>query len=216
MKSAIKTFLAIAIISLLLGGCATNRGIVSLQIPEFSMSTNSNGKIIFINSVTDNRTFQQNPSSPDIPSLGFGGADNTSSDLKKRAIARKRNTYGKALGDILLEENQTVESIIKKSLTKSFHELGYEVIDKKENVKTNTIIVDTSIDKFWSWMNPGFWAITLSSEIETKITLTNPKDKTKEIYVKSQGNYQVASGGNWIEIMNKSLQQFNEKVKENF
>lgn len=216
MKSAIKTFLAIAIISLLLGGCATNRGIVSLQIPEFSMSTNSNGKTIFINSVTDNRTFQQNPSSPDIPSLGFGGADNTSSDLKKRAIARKRNTYGKALGDILLEENQTVESIIKKSLTKSFHELGYEVIDKKENVKTNTIIVDTSIDKFWSWMNPGFWAITLSSEIETKITLTNPKDKTKEIYVKSQGNYQVASGGNWIEIMNKSLQQFNEKVKENF
>lgn len=216
MKSAIKTFLAIAIISLLLGGCATNRGIVSLQIPEVSMSTNSNGKTIFINSVTDNRTFQQNPSSPDIPSLGFGGADNTSSDLKKRAIARKRNTYGKALGDILLEENQTVESIIKKSLTKSFHELGYEVIDKKENVKTNTIIVDTSIDKFWSWMNPGFWAITLSSEIETKITLTNPKDKTKEIYVKSQGNYQVASGGNWIEIMNKSLQQFNEKVKENF
>ncbi len=216
MRSAIKTFLTITILSLLLGGCATNRGIVSLQIPESSMATQSNGKTIFIKSVTDNRSFQQKPSSPDIPSLGFGGAENASNELKKRAIARKRNAYGKALGDILLEENQTVESIIRKSLTKSFHELGYEVIAKKENLKEDTIIVDTSIEKFWSWMNPGFWAITLSSEIETKITFTNHKEETKEIYVKSQGNYQVASGGNWIEIMNKSLQQYNDKVKENF
>ncbi|MCP3941449.1 MAG: hypothetical protein GY710_08210 [Desulfobacteraceae bacterium] len=216
MKSSIKIFLAMVTILLFLGGCAANRGIVNLQIPEPNISTNFNGKTIFISSVTDNRIFQQNPISPDIPSLGFGGADNASNDLKKRAIARKRNGFGKALGDILLEENQTVESIIKKGLIKSFHELGYEVIDKKENVKTNTIIVDISIDKFWSWMNPGFWAITLSSEIETTIILMNPKVETKEIYVKSQGNYLLASGENWIKIMNESLQQFNDKVKENF
>ncbi|MBU4287189.1 MAG: flagellar biosynthesis protein [Proteobacteria bacterium] len=216
MRSTIKTFIIITFILLFLGGCATSRGIVNLQIPKANIPTQSNGKSIFIRSVTDDRTFQQNPSTPDIPSLGFGGAGTASNELKKRAIARKRNTYGKALGDILLKENQTVESIIKDSLTKSFYELGYEVIDKKETMETNIIIIDVSIEKFWSWMNIGFWALTLSSEIETKITLTNPKDETKEIYVKSEGNYQIASGKNWLEIMNKSLQQFDDKVKEHF
>lgn len=216
MKSSLKLFFTIAILSLLLTGCATNRGTISLHVPEPNMSASPNGKTLFINSVTDNRDFQQSPQTPDIPSLGFGGADNAAAALKKRAIARKRNTFGKALGDILLDENQTVESVVKSSLTKSFQELGYEVLDHKEKVKNDTIIVDTSIDKFWSWMNPGFWALTLSSEIETKITLTNYKDTTKEIYVKSQGNYQVASGSNWIAIMNKALEQYNQKVKENF
>ena len=216
MKLIIKTVLVSAFVVLFLGGCATNRGVVSLQISEPKTPSNFNGKTICINSVTDDRTFQQNPPSADIPSIGFGGADNASKELKKRAIARKRNGFGKALGDILLEEDQTVESVVKKALTKGFCELGYKVIDKKEKAKTDTIIVDVSITKFWSWMNPGFWAISLSSEIETKITLTKPKNETKVIHVKSHGKYQTASGGNWIEVMKKSLQKFNEKLKENF
>jgi len=216
MRSAIKTFIIATFISLILGGCATNRGVVSLQIPQANVAKQSNGETIFIRSVTDNRAFQESPSSPDIPSLGFGETGTASNDLKKRAIARKRNTYGKALGDILLKENQTVESIVKDSLTKSFYEAGYEVIENKEQLKDNTIIIDTSIEKFWSWMNPGFWAISLTSEIGTKISISNIHDKPKEIYVQSQGNFQVANEGNWLEIINESLQKFNDKVREQF
>jgi len=211
-----KRYILLLTILILLSGCATNRGVVSLQIPKANKPTRLNDESIFIKSVTDNRIFQEKPSSPDIPSLGFGGADSSSTDIKKRAIARKRNTYGKALGDILLEENQTVESIIKDSLIQSFYELGYDVIGKKDNVDAETIIVEASIEKFWAWMNPGFWAITISSEIETIITATNSQGNPKEIYVKSQGKFQTANGGNWLEVMNECQQQFNDKTKELF
>jgi hypothetical protein len=216
MRHAVKAFLLVTFIALFFGGCATSRGIVSIQLPEANIAKQSNGQTIFIRSVTDARVFEQKPDSPDIPSLGFGGADTASNDLKKRAVARKRNGYGKALGDILLEENQTVESVVKDSLIRSFSEAGYEVITNKDNLKTNTVIVDTSIEKFWSWMNLGFWSITLNSEIGTKITIANDPGKPKNVFVKSEGHYQVASEKNWMAIMNKSLEQFNDKVKEQF
>ncbi|MDH5190229.1 MAG: flagellar biosynthesis protein [Gammaproteobacteria bacterium] len=214
MKVTINKAITVIFIVLFLGGCATSRGIVSLQVPESNMQVQSNGKSIFIRTVSDTRIFQENPKSPDTPSLGFGGANNASKELKKRAIARKRNGFGKALGDILLEENQTVESVIKDSLEKSLYEAGYMIIRNKEKIKHTTIIIDASIDKFWSWMKPGFWAITLSSEIDVKLTITNPKEKRKQIYVKSEGHYQMASGGNWLEVMNKSVEQFSNKTKE--
>jgi|AP12_2_1047962.scaffolds.fasta_scaffold08460_3 hypothetical protein len=216
MKSALKSCSLLIFIFFILGGCATNRGIVTLQVPESKMSPQTNGKSIFIKSVTDNRVFEEKPNSPEIPSLGFGGTNAASIETKKRAIARKRNSYGKALGDILLDQNQTVETIIADSLKKSFYDLGYKILFDKANLEKDTIIIDVSIEKFWSWMNPGFWAITLSSEIGTKIIFTNYNSEPKEIYVKSEGSYQVASGGNWIEIMNKSLQAYNSKVKDSF
>jgi hypothetical protein len=216
MRSIFKTLTIVAFCAFFLGGCATDRAVLNLKIPEANVVPQSNGKSIFINSVTDDRIFEERPNSPDIPSLGFGGAGSASDDIKKRAIARKRNSYGKALGDILLADNQTTESTIRDSLIRSFRELGYEVIPNKENLKADTISVDTSIKKFWSWFNPGFVAITLNSEIETKITISNQKDKPKEIYVKSDGKYPASTEGNWIEIMNESLQKFNVKVKEHF
>lgn len=214
--SKISTFLlAIAILSLT--GCATNRGIVGLKLPETITQSQANGKQIFIKSVIDKREFQENPKTQDIPSLGFGGAANSSEEIKKRAIARKRNSYGKALGDILLEEGQTVETVITDSLKRSFSEIGYQVIENENKIKHDTIIINATIQKFWAYMTPGFWAITLTSDISTKIIINEPsKDgmKTKEITVKSEGKYQVASGGNWMEIIHKSLQKYITEVKK--
>ena len=88
--------------------CATNRGYLNVPVDTGSLSA-PNGKQVYIRSITDNRQFQDKPLSADIPSLGFGGLNNATPEIKSRAIARKRNSYGKALGDILLEEGQTVE-----------------------------------------------------------------------------------------------------------
>ena len=131
--SKISTLLC-AIIILFLTGCASNRGIVSLELPETEMASHDNGKKIFIKSVTDERVFEEAPKTPDIPSLGSGGAINSTDEIKERAIARKRNGYGVAWGDILLKEGQTVETVISDSLKKAFAEMGYKVIeDQKEN-----------------------------------------------------------------------------------
>jgi uncharacterized lipoprotein YajG len=158
----------IVVFMLTLTSCATNRGVVRLDVPAPTMETPLNGKTVIINSVTDNRQFQENPKTQDIPSLGFGGAAGSSADIKKRSIGRKRNSFGKALGDILLEEGQTVETVITSALKRSFSEKGYKILEG-QNQTDNTIVVDASIEKFWAYMTPGFWAITLSSDISTDI-----------------------------------------------
>ncbi|HIJ78974.1 MAG: hypothetical protein OEY01_07875 [Desulfobulbaceae bacterium] len=212
------TFLfSLFLVHFLVVGCATNRGVVNLQLEGSTVSQATNGKSIFVQSVSDARVFEEAPRSADIPSLGFGGATAASNEIKKRAIARKRNGFGKALGDILLDEGQTVEKVVKDTVCRSFKELGYEVIDDPAKVDKDTIIAKVTIDKFWSWMNPGFWAITLNSEISTKIEL---KDSSKQIdetiYAKVDGKYQVAGTGNWLEIMQKGLTEYSGKLKAEF
>lgn len=201
----------------LLSGCATSRGFVSLKMPEEGIASKSNGEKIFIRSVVDKREFQENPPEANIPSLKPSRDGAVSEDLKKRVVARKRNSYGKALGDIALEEGQTVESIIHDILERAFFELGYEVVENNEGVNSDSMIVDVSIEKFWSWFNPGFWVIRLSSEIETKITVikADASDK-KEIYVIFKKRFQTAVEGNWMKVMQGCLEQYKDKVKIEF
>jgi hypothetical protein len=197
-------------------GCATNRGIVSLQQSVSATPSQSIGKEVFVRSVTDNREFQEHPKTQDIPSLGFEGSSATSSDIKKRAIGRKRNTYGKAMGDILLEESQTVESVISDSLRRSFGDLGYTVLKNEQDITANTLVIDSSIQKFWAYMTPGFWAITLSCDIATTLQIKTANagtQKTEMISVKSEGKYQTGVEGNWMEVLHQALDKYVEQIK---
>lgn len=213
MKLKIKKLIPAIFITLLLNACVLNSGVVSLNISKPESGTEYNGKEIFIKSVTDNRVFKEKPTSPNIPSLGFGGSKQASEALKKRAIARKRNTYGKAMGDIILKEDQTVQLVIKDSLARSFTELGYKVIDKETQITKNTIIAEASIDKFWSWMSPGFWTLGLTSEIEVKIMLKNGNE-TRKVFVTYEERFMTAAGKNWLKVINKNLDNFNDETKK--
>lgn len=208
-------FVTIAIVSsaCFLTGCATSRGIVSLATPTSDSVAESNGKEIYIRSVVDSRVFEEAPKSPSIPSLD--PSEPHSESIKRRAIARKRNTYGKGLGDILLSEGQTVESVIYDLLRQAFAESGYTVINKNSNDSNNPQILEVEINKFWSWMNPGFWAITLSTEIETKISVSNEEEK-KTIHVKSADHFQTGVEGNWLSVMNTALKNYISEVKAQF
>lgn len=204
-------FLALAFLS----GCATSRGEVQLSIPISVDTGLTNGKEIYINSVIDERVFEVKPKEPNIPSLD---PDEPQSDsVKLRAIARKRNSFGKGLGDILLKEGQTVESIIYDSLKQAFIENGYIVLENKDQVTDNTYLVDTQIKKFWSWMNPGFWAITLSTEILTDINIKKTSEtKNEVINVKISDNFQTGAGSNWISVMQDGLRAYIKEVKSKF
>lgn len=197
-------------------GCATNRGIVRIQLPESTTKLGQlgqNEKAVYIESVTDKRIFQEKPKTQNTPSLGFGGSNAATEKIKKRAIARKRNTYGKAMGDILLEEDQTVETVIAATLKKAFSEKGYTITPKKENLTSDTIIVKATIKKFWAYMTPGFWTITLSSDISTDIEMISNGNKKETITVHSDGKYQVASGENWMEVIDLSIEKYISEVK---
>lgn len=215
MRIGFKLFILISGI-FIFAGCATSRGYIKLDMPPVD-STAKIGKQVLIRSVSDNREFQDNPASPDIPLLGFGGIQQVSKEIKSRAIARKRNTYGKALGDILLEEGQTVEMVIYEELKNSLYALGYAVVDNKAEATQDTIIMDVSIDKFWAWFSPGFWAITIKGEIATTIDVFMPgRNEKKIIYASAINKGQVASEANWKKVYRMVLEDYVTKAKEEF
>jgi uncharacterized lipoprotein YajG len=198
----------------LLTGCATSRGVIRLAVPELDNVATSNGIEIYIHSVVDKRIFEEAPKSPNIPSLDPSEPQNET--IKLRAVARKRNTFGKGLGDILLEEGQTVESVIHDSLRQAFIESGYTIVENNAHMSKESQIVDVEINKFWSWMNPGFWAITLSTEIATDIHVNGSDADKKTINVKAADHFQTGVEGNWLSVMKNALTDYISEVKRNF
>lgn len=215
-KIALRSFITLvfATSALLFTGCATKRGEVALQVPTVKTETApSNGKQIYINSVVDKRVFEVKPPEPNIPSLDPSEAQTDA--IKARAVGRKRNTYGMALGDILLNENQSVNSVVKNALIEALIGKGYQIIDNKEQITSQTYIADVKILKFWAWMNPGFFAISLSCEIETNVDIKqegNPK--IYNLHVKAADSYQIGTESNYIEIMQQALQQYVAEAKK--
>jgi uncharacterized lipoprotein YajG len=207
---------AIAMI-MLLAGCATSRSVVEVQVPVSASEAAStalppNGKSFYINSVKDNRIFQEKPSSPNIPSMDPSEA--SSDSIKLRAVGRKRNTYGKALGDILLKEGDTTETLIASSVRKAFTDKGYKVLEQSEKVPPDAYVVDVEISQFWAWMNPGFWALTLSAEIATDISIKSGEETQKQsVQVKSSDHFQTGMESNYIQVISDALKQYIQELK---
>lgn len=215
MNHVLRTLLTLlfATSALFFSGCAAKRGEVALQVPTAKAeAVPSNGQQIYINSIVDRRMFEPKPTDPSTPSLDASEAhDNT---IQARAIARKRNGYGMAQGDILLSENQTVSSVVKDSLKEALKGKGYQVIESKDQITPQTYVADVKIVKFWSWMNMGFLALTISCEIETKVDLKKEADtKTYNVHVKAADSFQTGMESNYLEVMQKALQQYIAEAK---
>ena len=197
----------------LLGGCATSRSVLDIPAPAAGPASSPNGKQVLINSVSDKRVFEAQPGSPSIPSLDAD--EQIDASIKLRAVGRKRNTFGKALGDILLKEGQTVEALTSAAIRQAFAEQGYTVITSKEQAVGVPYTVDASIDKFWSWMNPGFASITLSTEISTSLSVKSPGGADLQtVYVKASDNYQTGMEENWVEVINKAVRAYVDALKK--
>jgi hypothetical protein len=202
--------------TLLFSGCAVKRGEVSLNVPQAATPAAPaalNGKEVYVNSISDQRVFELKPAQPNIPSLDPSAPQDETT--KSRAVGRKRNGYGMALADILLSNGQTVPGIIQKTLEEAFQEQGYLVLHDKTKVSPQTYLVDATIQQFWSWMNMGFWALTISCEIETNVTMHKEGFKqTYPIHVKAADSFQTGMESNYIEMMQKALQAYSADVKK--
>lgn len=206
---------SVVLLSCLLSACATSRSVIDVSAPSLPSATQqqATGRDVYINPPRDKRIFEAAPASPDIPSLD--PSEESSDKVRARAIARKRNTFGKALGDILLPEGKTVESLTEASIRQAFQDMGYRVIDDKSKVSESTYVVDAELTKFWSWMNPGFWAITLSAEISTVLDVKSPAGTSRHnISVKASDSFQTGMESNWIEVVNKALKAYVEDLKK--
>lgn len=206
IKSTVTTILLI-----IMTGCATNRG--EIDIKDIVSTNPSSGKALKFVRVTDKRDFQIKPKLANIPSLKNDEINDTS--ITARAIARKRNTFGQALGDILLPEGKTVMNVVENRLSKGFRENGYRVLSDKDTGYDKAIPVEVDIKKFWGWFSPGFWSLGIN--FQTSIVVTSPVqgfDKGIEFDSEVQERFQTASGSNWKTVINLSLDELNKDIQK--
>jgi len=174
----------------------------------------SSGPAVKITRVNDIRPFELRPAVASIPSLKDGQINNKS--ITSRALARKRNSYGKALGDILLPEGSSVEDLVHSSAKKALQEQGYVVVEKGDPQYTTALPVELDIHQFWAWVNMGFWALELNFEgvIEPKNrdVFTNSREKIRgHVSLKTQAATERA----WAKILSLGLENLGQEFRQN-
>jgi uncharacterized lipoprotein YajG len=196
---------ALLFISAILAGCATSRSEIALSSPAAASTTRAatKARTVVIRSVVDERVFEEAPKVASIPSLGFGGASKASEEVKARAVGRKRGGFGKALGDVLLDDGQTVVGLVRENLTTAFQETGFQVVNEGA-ADPASLVVDVHIKQFWAWFQPGFWAIALNANIETNLEISGTAPPTA-ISVHVEDSRQMATETAWLEIVEKAL-----------
>ncbi len=138
-----------------LSGCAVGRSEIDIMSPTAvtSMST----ALVKIVDVKDQRKFEAAPGQPSTPSLEKP-ADINNPAITSRAYARKRNGYGKALGDIILPEGRTIAGLIRAATQKALEDKGYRVVDQNSPDYARAMPVSVEVNEFWTWISIGFTA----------------------------------------------------------
>ena len=184
----------------LLTGCAVGTSELQLVEPELSQKDVSATKSVFVNLPTDNRVFNPQTKDPSVPCT----------EPNNKAVGRKRNSWGAALGDFALGGDQTVNSLVKVALEKAFQSNGFKIINNQADIAKSTLVVDSQITKFWTWINPSFTHITLSANIETDVEI---KDSRKgEEKIKIEGRYSEG----FPLVVTSSIQKILQKAYDYF
>jgi hypothetical protein len=190
---------------------------MALDIPQ-ALTQTMDGPKVFIRSVEDMRVFEDRPSKPSIPSLGYGGKVETVPEgIKARAIARKRNSYGMAMGDILLPEGQTVAGAVHGSLKTALVRAGYTVVSDETEAGADGRTLDVDIERFWAWFTPGMWKISLDAWISTPIKI-NRGGTLHEMVIEADSQLKggSASAKAWRKVYQILLDRYVEEAVRQF
>lgn len=185
-------------------GCVTGRRVVPLAIPSSEGAAAADKGAIFLASPVDNRTFQNKPPQPSIPSVD-GDVNKLTPEQKASFIGRQRNTFGKALGDVVLPPEQTVPERAKLLVAAALKKRGYTIRDDPNTPNSASVI----IDQFWGWYSPGMWYLSYEARIICAIKLKKG-DKTSTFTVEGYGENhgQVASDPNWQLTYKRAFEDF--------
>lgn len=204
--------LMLFITAMVAGGCASTRDITGLDMPEIKPAAAANGKTVFIRSVRDARVFEESPRDPSIPSLK-GGLRNNTENIRQRAIARKRDSDGDVSGDVILPEDDTVAIMVEKLLRNALISLGYVVADDANT--RDAIILDVTIDRFWSWMLLDTWLDKYGVEIETVVSVQSAKGQYQlpiSIYSAQRG-WAFTTTGIWRSVYAEAMDKYIENAR---
>jgi hypothetical protein len=192
----------------LLSGCS-QFSTIRLDIPPVIFQEEYR-KQVFLRSITDTRVFLESTSNSDVPSWSSEVTGSEKEGLMKRTVARldPLGNGSSKEGNLYLAEGQTVESVIRDALVSAFARAGYEVVDQRDHLRPDALVVDVSINKFWGWyVHHPFWNV-FTAEIE--IALSSEHDGSKKMKVitittKNTGTFKAA---NWEIAFQKALREF--------
>jgi len=171
------------------------------------------GVAVRIVTVEDKRGFQVGPKEASVPSLMDDRINDK--ELTSRAIGRKRNGFGKALGDVVLPEGQSVSGLTERTIARTLREAGYRVVSSTDADYDLAIPIAAKIDKLWAWFRPGFWSIALESNYDITVDGNVPGLRAAtRLTGESRSTMQMATEGDWTKIIEESLSSFALKLKD--
>jgi hypothetical protein len=116
-----------------------------------------------------------------------------------------------ALGDILLDKDQTVVGVVRSNLARGLREGGYKLAADVGSAGVSPILVDVDVKTFWAWMQPGFWALTLHGDITTELRIEGRAEPVV-ITVETKDSVQLGTDGAWMEILENALKEYRERI----
>jgi hypothetical protein len=142
--------------------------------------------------------------------------DEDSSDASKaRAIGRKRNGYGKALGDVVLPEGKTVSGLVESALATGFQQAGYIVVKQGDASFDAAAPVTAQIIDFWAWFQPGFWSVTTNHKSELQLSGdVGALHGAQTVKTRVSESKQVVVSSDWREIVERGLSAITLQTKE--
>ncbi len=204
---------AVSVCILMLTGCVTGRATMALETPPAQgSSAGDNGRIAVVTSVLDQRRFEEKPAEPSTPSLKRGDKYQLDEQGRKQAIARMRNTYGMAMGDIVLDGNVTVEDLTRELIVNGLEQQGYRVVADAADAPPDALRVSALIREFWAWFTPGMFAASMEARVATTLTLAGEAG-SREISVEGYGrnSVQMARPENWRLTYRRAFEDYLEK-----
>ena len=204
----IRTVAAAILLAASLAACATSRGEIDLRVA--AAPNPPGGTAVKITEVVDKRAFAVRPDKPNVPSLM--NDEISDSAITRRAIARKRNAYGAALGDILLPEGRSVAQLTEEALTKALREAGYRVVAAGDPDYDKARPLQAEVEQFWGWFSPGFAQITLQYEARVRLKGGWPSN-AQEIRGEAKIGRSMAATEQWTEVFNAGLANLVENTR---
>jgi uncharacterized lipoprotein YajG len=183
----------------LLAACANGRTVIQLPAPPAAGVAGAQAPAVRIGSVIDDRVFEDRPHQPSIPSLDGEGASRASPELRAHAVARKRNGYGMAQGDVVLSAREDMRDVVRANLALALAQAGYRVDDRDPAARR----VDVHVRDFWLWLEPHTLVGVIRSRIVTDVAIDGAKPVTVAAETDQPG--QIFSQEAWTNAVGVAL-----------
>ncbi len=194
-----------------LSACATTRSEVAVR--GQSSTQQETGIAVVLLPPVDARRFEAAPQTPSIPSLKES-SQITDTQITSRALGRKRNGYGMAMGDVLLTPPQTASSLVGDAVKAGLRDSGYRVVEASDPAFATAPKISVRMNEFWTWITPGFGSIKLDNVTKLTIEGNLPALSTPAtVDVHEQKGYFVISESEWSPFIDMALTHVREKVR---